>query len=196
MIKITYIKTSKDEKLLLLGIVEEGESRCYTISQDVYSAIGSPLPHSEISEREMSIISYADELIRAEKKALSLLSYADNNERTLRSKLVRAGFSHEIASEICEKMISLGYINENRQLERLILNEANFKLRGPKKIAPLLVAKGYNASDVRLVMSELSLSGEIDFRKNAERLIEKRLPADATDEEKKKLLYRNGYEIC
>lgn len=196
MIKIAYIKISKDEKLLLLGIVGEGESRCYTISQEVYSAIGSPLAHSEITEREMSIICYADELIRAEKKALSLLSYADNNERTLRTKLVRAGFSREIASEICEKMISLGYINERRQLERLILSEANLKLRGPLKITPYLVGKGYNASEVRSVISALSTSGDIDFRENAERLIEKKLPADATDEEKKKLLYRNGYEIC
>ena len=196
MAKISYIRTSKDGTLLLLGIVGEGESARYTISDAVYSSIGRPAPHTLLGERELSVIKYADELYRAEKKALSLLSYADNNERTLRAKLIRAGFSREIADEICEKMVSLGYINESRQLERLILNEANYKLRGPLKIMPYLAAKGYATADIRRVMHDLSERGELDFQKNAERLIEKKLPDDATDEEKKNLLFRNGYKIC
>ena len=196
MAKISYIRTSKDGTLLLLGIVGEGESARYTISDAVYDSIGRPAPHTLLGERELSVIKYADELYRAEKKALSLLSYADNNERTLRAKLIRAGFSREIADEICEKMVSLGYINESRQLERLILNEANYKLRGPLKIMPYLAAKGYATADIRRVMQDLSERGELDFQKNAERLIEKKLPDDATDEEKKNLLFRNGYKIC
>ncbi len=196
MAKISYIRTSKDGTLLLLGTVGEGESARYTISDAVYSSIGRPAPHTLLGERELSVIKYADELYRAEKKALSLLSYADNNERTLRAKLIRAGFYREIADEICEKMVSLGYINESRQLERLILNEANYKLRGPLKIMPYLAAKGYATADIRRVMQDLSERGELDFQKNAERLIEKKLPDDATDEEKKNLLFRNGYKIC
>ena len=196
MAALQFVREAKDSHLLLLGIVEEGESARYTISDAVYSSIGRPAPHTLLGERELSVIKYADELYRAEKKALSLLSYADNNERTLRAKLIRAGFSREIADEICEKMVSLGYINESRQLERLILNEANYKLRGPLKIMPYLAAKGYATADIRRVMQDLSERGELDFQKNAERLIEKKLPDDATDEEKKNLLFRNGYKIC
>lgn len=195
MAKITYIRASKDSVLLLLGIVEEGELRRYTVNEAVYASVGSPSVHSEIGERELAVIVYADELYRAEKKALSLLSFADNNERTLRAKLARAGFSREVAEEISDKMVKFGYINEERQLERLILNEANGKLRGPMKFMPALAAKGYFASDIRRVTSELVERGEIDFAANAERLIEKKLPADYTDEEKKNLLYRNGYKI-
>ena len=195
MAKVSYIRASKDSALLLLGIVEEGESARYTINEAVYTSVGSPAAHSEIGERELAVIKYADELYRAEKKALSLLSFADNNERTLTAKLVRAGFSREVAGEICEKMVSLGYINELRQLERLILSEANFKLRGPLKIMPALSAKGYSPSNIRRVISELCERGELDFAANAARLIEKKLPEDYTDEEKKNLLYRNGYKI-
>jgi SOS response regulatory protein OraA/RecX len=136
----------------------------------------------------------ADELIKAEKKALSLLSYADNNRRTLKQKLLRAGFGYEICDTVCEKMLSLGYIDENRQLERLILVEANTKLRGPERIIPALVAKGYSMSDIKAVMRELVKSGEIDFNKNARALISKKLP-DADIEEKRKFLYKNGYKI-
>ncbi len=195
MAQISYIRTSKDSLLLLLGIVEDGESQRYTISEQVYSSIGSPAAHTAIDERTLSIIKYADELYRAEKKALSLLAFADNNERTLTMKLARAGFSRDVCVEIAKKMVSLGYVNEKRQLERLLLNEANYKLRGPLKIMPYLVSKGYSSHEVRLVMDELVERGEIDFSENAGRLIEKKLGGGATDEEKKKLLYRNGYKI-
>ncbi|MBE6533291.1 MAG: hypothetical protein E7676_07380 [Ruminococcaceae bacterium] len=195
MAQISYIRTSKDSLLLLLGIVEDGESQRYTISEQVYSSIGSPAAHTAIDERTLSIIKYADELYRAEKKALSLLAFADNNERTLTMKLARAGFSRDVCVEIAKKMVSLGYVNEKRQLERFLLNEANYKLRGPLKIMPYLVSKGYSSHEVRLVMDELVERGEIDFSENAGRLIEKKLGGGATDEEKKKLLYRNGYKI-
>lgn len=195
MAQISYVRASKDSLLLLLGIVEEGESRRYTISEAVYSSIGSPTVHSTLGSREMAVVKYADELYRAEKKALSLLAFSDNNHRTLCAKLARAGFSREVAEEIAEKMVKLGYINEQRQLERLILNEANYKLRGPLKITPYLVSRGYSSGEVRLVMSELIERGELDFKENARRLIEKKLGGGATDEDKKTLLYRNGYKI-
>lgn len=196
MVEISYIRPSKDGKLLLLGTVGEGESRRYTISAQVYASIGSPAAHTPIDERSFEVIKYADELYRAEKKALSLLAFADNNERTLYQKLSRAGFSRDVSEEIAKKMVSLGYINERRQLERLILNEANYKLRGPLKIMPYLVAKGYSSHEVRSLLDELWERGEIDFSENSKKLIDKKLGDGATEDDKKKLLYKNGYKIC
>ena len=195
MAAVSYIRTSKDQKLLLLGIIEEGESRRYTVSGEVYASVGSPAARTELSEREMSVIKYADELYRAEKKALSILSFADSSARTLKMKLQRAGFGREIAEEITEKMLALGYINESRQLERLVLTEANDRLRGPLKLIPHLVSKGYPAADVRRAVSTLVDEGEVDFAENAKRLLKKKLPDGATAEERKKLLYRNGYKV-
>ena len=43
-------------------------------------------------------------------------------------------------------------------------------------------------------MEALVAEGEINFKSNAMRLIEKKLPADATRDEKKTLLYKNGYK--
>ena len=195
MAKISYIRTSKDGTLLLLGIVGEGESARYTISDAVYSSIGRPAPHTLLGERELSVIKYADELYRAEKKALSLLSYADNNERTLKDKLVRAGFSHRVSSNVAKEMVGLGYIDEERQLRRLIIREANVNLSGFSKLLPKLAAKGYSVEQIRSVTSSLVKEGEIDFKANAKKLVEKRLPEGATYEEKKTLLYKNGYKI-
>lgn len=194
MATLRYIREAKDSSLLSLGIVEGEESARYTVSSVLYSEIGSPVIGELLTDVQMSAIVYADKLYRAEKKALSILSYADNNSHTLKQKLFHAGFDSEITSQICDKMVSLGYINEIRQLERLVFTEANTKLRGPGRIIPALVSKGYSITDIKTVMHSLVDHGEIDFKKNAKLLLEKKLP-DADVEEKKKFLYKNGYKI-
>ena len=195
MATLRYIREIKDTKLLLLGIVGEGESADYTVTLSLYAEIGAPSVGDEIDEASMLAIKYSDSIYRARKKALNILAYADNNKRTLKDKLYRAGFGREICESVCDEMVSCGYINEKNQLERLILVEANQKLRGPDKIIPALVNKGYSQSDVREALSILVNSGEVDFKANAKRLIDKKLPSDADAQEKKKLLYKNGYKV-
>ena len=195
MATLQFVREVKDSRLLLLGIVGEGESADYTVNSTLYLEIGSPSVGDNISDTDMSAVKYADELYRARKKALNILAYADNNQKTLKAKLLRAGFKYEIADLVLTEMVSRGYVNEKNQLERLILTEANQKLRGPLKIIPALINKGYSSSDVREVLRRLTDEGEIDFSANAERLIEKKLPAEADGEEIKKLLYKNGYNI-
>lgn len=196
MAKLFSIRSIKDKNLLLLGIIEEGESANYTVSLGVYGLIGSPLRGDAISDDALLKIKEYDEEYRAKKSALSLLSYADNNEKTLVNKLIRKGFSRDAATKAAEEMVNLGYIDERRQLSRLILVEANTAFRGPLKIVPKLLSKGYLKKDILSVMHALVESGEIDFSKNAHILVERRLDKDALPEEKKKLLYKNGYKIC
>ena len=195
MAVLKYIREQKNSHLLSLGIYEGEESVSYTVNAATYEAVGCPLRGDELDPSQLSAIKYTDRLIRARKKALSILAFADNNRRTLTTKLARAGFDREITSIVVEEMLSHGYIDEERQLERLILNEANVKLRGAGKLIPALVAKGYSSSDVRKVLTRLVEDGEIDFKKNAKKLLEKKLSPDADSEEKKKLLYKNGYKV-
>ncbi len=195
MAALKFIREVKDSHLLLLGVAEEGESANYTVNAACYDAIGSPTAGDELDDGQMSVIKYTDKLIRAKKKALNILAFADNNKKSLAAKLYRAGFPREMVDEVVAEMLSLGYIDERRQLERIILTEANQKLRGPRKIIPALAAKGYSSSDIGAVMRVLVDSGEIDFSKNARLLIEKKLSEDAESEEKKTLLYKNGYKI-
>ena len=192
---LEYLRISKDKKLLLLGISEEGERSRYTVSESFYLSLGSPQNGSVFTEEEILLIKNEDERIRATRKALSLLSYSDKNKRTLIDKLMRQGFDREMSSRVAEEMVGLGYVDEQRQLERLVLREANVNLSGFSKLLPKLVGKGYSAEDVRSVTRRLVADGEIDFKENARKLIEKRLSSEATAEEKKALLYKNGYKI-
>ena len=195
MARITYVKEIKNSTLLRLGISEGEENANYTVSVQAYSAIGRPVRGDELEMGQMEEIRYSDSCYRAEKKALSLLAFSDNSVRTLKRKLCERGFSREIARECAEEMVRLGYIREDDQIERLIINEANSKLRGPGKIIPAIVNRGYSSSDVRRVLADLVERGEIDFRINRAKLIDKSGLDPSDTEEVKKLLFKNGYKV-
>lgn len=194
MASLKYVREAKDGRLLSLGIAEGEECSRYTVNCEIFAAIGSPSVGDVLSEHQLSEIFGCDEIYRARKKALSILAYADNNRRSLMRKLRHAGFGYDVCLSVCEEMVNHGYIRESEQLRRLILTEANGKLRGPSRIMASLVAKGYSSTLVRDEMTLLVESGEVDFKRNARLLVEKKLP-DADMEEKKKLLYKNGYKV-
>jgi SOS response regulatory protein OraA/RecX len=187
------IREIGDKGLLSLAIGGE-ESANYTVNSKVYLEIGSPSVGDILNDEQIYLIKEYDEYFRAKKKALSILAYADNNRRNLLMKLQKAGFGRDLCDRVVSEMVSLGYIDEKRQLERLITLEANGKLRGPLRVIPSLVNKGYSSSDVRCVLHDLMESGEVDFKKNAKSLLDKKLP-EAEPEEKKKFLYKNGYKV-
>ena len=194
-VKILYVRATKEKNLLLLGIAEGEETARYTVSAELYNSIGSPVRGAVLGAEERSFIREYDLEYRARKQALSYLSLADNSERNLTLKLIRKGFCREISSRVAAQMVALGYVNEQRQLERLILSEANNNLRGPMKILPKLVGKGYSADSVKSAMRALTDSGELDFSANAKRLLLKHGAEDLPREEKRALLYKHGYKI-
>ena len=194
MRRVTFVKSGPSEGSYFVGVDSDGAKEKFYISQTEYARCGAPVRGEEIDEDTYLRMARYHEYHRAKKKALSLLGYGDNNEKNLIRKLRVAGFAPDLARIVTEEMVNLGYIREDDQLRRLIAAEANGKLQGPNKIFQKLVAKGYSASDIRAVMEALVAEGEINFKSNAMRLIEKKLPADATRDEKKTLLYKNGYK--
>ncbi len=194
MEKIIYIKEAKAKGYLIIGVLCEGEKKAYAVLAAEYSACGSPIRGDILDFDTIARFSASNESYKAMKKALSLLSYTDNSEKNLRLKLMRAGFSRDVAEEATMEAVRLGYINEDAQLERIILHEVNMKLTGPMKLIPKLAAKGYSVSDIKRVVSRLSDMGEIDFAANRERLINEKLPDDFESDEKYKLLRKYGYK--
>ena len=195
MKKVTYIKSGPSEGSLFVGIVDEGEREKLFISRTEYARCGAPEKGDILDEDTYYRMARYDMYHKAKKKALSILSYADNNQKNLIRKLRVAGYPKDLSELVCREMVGLGYIDEREQLRRLILAEANEKLQGPNKILAKLIDKGYSASDVREIMQNFIDEGEINFKNNAYRLIEKKLEKGATADEKKTLLYKNGYKL-
>lgn len=193
MAKIIYIKESKTKGYLVIGIKDVEERLPLTVNAAAYATVGSPALGEELDTDTLEALTKENQRFLALKKALYLLSFSDNSERNLRYKLMRAGYPCDVVDFAVSEVVRLGYINEQRQLERLILFEANSKLFGPMKIISRLVAKGYSPGDVRVAIEALSDSGEVDFDTNRTRLLEK-LPDGYTDEDMYKLLYKYGYK--
>ena len=189
--KIIYIRASNAKGYVRIGLTDGEQSVAFTVSKREYSEAGSLSLGDEADADTLALLKLADERYRAKAKALRVLSYADNSEGMLLRKLRLSGISRAVADEVICEMVSLGYINSRRQLEQLVKAEVNKKNTGPKKLIPKLVSKGYNKSEIREVIDNLIIRGEIDFDAARERLLQ-----GVPEDEVGKILYKNGYAIC
>ena len=193
MNKIILSIRQKGTKTILVSIKLEGDPDVtYTVSEGTYRGIGCPLSGDIIDSEMLEIIEREDGERGALARALKILSFGDNSERRLYSKLSQAKIPQKYARFAVEECVRLGYIDESRQLERAVLLLSE-ELLGPKRIAARLTARGYDIKKIKEAMSMLSYSGKIDFQKNKQALIDKKLGREADIEEKRKLLYKYGY---
>ena len=191
MIRIVYIKETKEKNVLSLGVSEGEELSRFVLDAAFILELG--LTVGEIDESDYEKIKSRDLYIRGKRKALSLLAFSDNSKKTLTVKLLRFGLNRAMADRIVSEMCDLGYINEDAQLSRMIERLANGQLMGPKKIISRLASKGYSPSDIKRAMREMCDSGEIDFSENKRRLLEKYSVTDGDTELENKILYKNGF---
>ena len=204
-VTLVAIRETESGKHLILtvssGDAEHAAQTRYTVSLPVYHKIGFPVRYEKLTDLQIEQIRREDERFRATKQAIRMLACADNNRRMLRRKLCAKGFSGEAADAAVREMVASGYLSEDKQLERIIQNEVNLRFTGPGKLLPKLCAKGYAARDVERMIRTLEEEGKIDFAKSKQkmlehglsRLAEKTDDPDRLEEEKKRLLYKNGY---
>lgn len=193
MFNIKYMRPSRDGARIIVGVAGDTEETGYYITPNLVDELSLYIGR-ELDEMTYDAIVREDEKYRAMKKALSILSLADNTTKALYTKLVRCGFSREVARECVEECLSLGYIDEHRQLAIAITREANTALRGRAYIIRKLAGKGYRPGMIGEVIDELVARGEVDFTENFERLV---LRLGATDEEARRILaYKYGYRTA
>lgn len=169
---------SFSEKGKYVNIFINGEKKCLTVNRELYQNLGSPGKDTDISEQVYAELVSADEYYRATVMALRSLSYSDNSKRRLYEKLRKKGISQNVARTVVLDMITLGYLDEKKQLYTLVLRLANDSLFGEYRIIAKLSSLGYAPSDIRSVLDGLKNDGEIDFDNNFVRLVEKKLTDD------------------
>ena len=186
---VKYIKPQKSGRVII-GVDTDGEISHYSISSADY-ATAAFVTGGILSDGELTLLVTLDEEYRAIKKALSLLSYSDKNRKAIYMRLVRLGFSREAAKKAVEYCLQNGFINEENQLERLVSNEANINLRGPRYIKDKLASKGYSRTDIEVAIDRLVNSGEVDFVIIFDTLCEKK--GATTPDERRALAYKYGF---
>lgn len=193
MATVLFVKSVPTKNRIQIGVLASGDEYTYTVSEATYIAIGSPLSGFDISDSDIGTLRFEDEYLRAVKKAADYLSLSDKSKIALKRKLLGAGFSSEASDMALERLSELGYIDEERQLERAVEREANYSLRGRYYIKRKLSSKGYPLSAVSRAIDTLVERGEVDFDANFEHLAEKK--GVASDEDRLLLAYRFGYKI-
>ena len=189
--KVIYIRDSSSRGYLRIGLSDGEKKLEYTVSEKQYRELGSPLTGDEYSDLEA--LCECDMRYRAKLYALRILSFGDNSELALKRKLIARSISPKIAAQTAAEMVGLGYVDEHRQLERLIESETNQRLIGREKLFPKLISKGFSRDKIESVLDELISHGIVDFEKNKRILIEKKLGPSASEEEVRVLLYKFGY---
>ena len=190
---VIYIRMAKSKGYLRVGVASGDEKQDFCVSEAEYREAGSPTVSEELTRDAFNLLFLGNMRYKARIKAMRILSFGDNSERMLGRKLRSAGINADVTAEVVREMVECGYINSTRQLERLVSNEVQIHHTGPAKLIPKLIAKGYTKSDIERVINNLSERGIIDFDEAKARLIAKKLTEDASDDEIKKLLYKNGY---
>lgn len=134
-------------------------------------------------------------MYEAIRRAMRSLEYGSCSKKTLKAKLVRAGFDKGIAAEAVERLSDEGLIDDSdtacREAERDLK-----KLWGRRRIEAELYKKGYGAESVRAALKHLDGVGA-DYVVNCQKLISKKLRVGSPEpDELKKLcaaLVRYGY---
>lgn len=193
MANILFIKPNEKKTRYLLGVDDGLDTVTYSISRATYLSLGEPMRGAMIEESTLVDIRYEDEVYRAVRKACNCLSYSDRSNFALRGKLMESGFSPDAIDEAIKRCISLGYLDEERQLERAVEKEANYSLRGKYHIKRKLAGKGYSLSAIDRAIRSLVERGDVDFESNFDRLAEKR--GAITEEERNALKHKFGYKI-
>ena len=193
MAKVLFVRPISDKKRVQIGVLDEENECTYTISETTYKTLGTISAGYNITDSDIGTIRFEDEYLKALKKAMGYLSLSDKSKYELKMKLIRAGFSSESSDTALERLAELGYLDEDRQLERAVEREANYSLRGRYYIKRKLSSKGYPISAISRAIDKLTDSGEIDFEANLERLAEKK--GVTSFEDRLALEYKFGYKI-
>lgn len=193
MVTVLFAKCIPNKKGVQLGVLVDDEKCTFTVSEATYVALKSPGVGFEMSESDLGTVRFEDEYRRAFSKALGYLSLSDKSRFELKMKLLRAGFSGEASEMAISRILELGYLDEDRQLERAVEKEANYGLRGRYYIKRKLSSKGYSVYAISSAIDRLTERGEIDFSANFERLAQKK--GAVTFEDRRALEYKFGYKI-
>ena len=169
------------------------ESEKFLISAAQLAGLG--LSKGACDEALYDRVAREAQLYEAMCRAMRSLEYGACSAKTLRLKLIRAGFERDIAAETVERLSENGLISDVetacREAERSLK-----KLWGRRRIEAELYKKGYGADSVREALRYIDRVGA-DYVANCRLLIRKKLRVDDPDPAELKKLYaalvRYGY---
>lgn len=180
-------------RLSLLVADGEGSAYPYALGAEDYRTLGEPSVGDILSEEDCAQLLALAREGEAVERAVKILSFGDHSARALCRKLRERGFDRQTAEAAVAHMIARGYIREEEQAYRMATALANRKCWGRRRILAYLAGKGYEVATVRAAIAAAEAEGDIDFDALRARLLSEKCTEDATEEECRALLYKQGF---
>ena len=166
-IEITQIRVVADGAELEVSLcMSAGEGKEQTVKGRIFTFLyrETELPTLlvepyRLDRARCDFLIYLMQKTSAIKKGIVFLEYAKNTKKSLKTKLVRKGFSAEIAEEAAQFLEKKGYIREDDDAAQLAEALATRKLYGKSRIKKELFTKGFDAETIAFAMEEI----EVDF---------------------------------
>lgn len=133
-------------------------------------------------------------------RCLHLIKDRDYTQADIEKKLRESDYPQDIIKKICERMITEGFINDERYAKNYVIS--HMKLKSRKQIIYALMSKGVNSEYIEAAFEDMQdLYGVDAEAENVKKLLIKKIgaanPADFEYEDRMKIfayLGRKGYE--
>ncbi len=106
--------------------------------------------------------------------AMNIVAYKDNTLHQLRSKLTERGYTDATVNDVCEYMISKGFINDTRVIFRYARSLALNKLYGKRRIMRELSLKHFTREAYDAFSFESDELEDVDFVEICLKLLKKK----------------------
>lgn len=151
--KITYKKGKGDK----IHISADGEY-AFTVDETYFYSL-SLKENMELSSEELNEIAEKVGERRAYNYAVSLLSRREHTEKELHDKLKRKGYG-QYAEKVAERLISEGYLSDERFARLYVRELVNLKGYGKRRIKDEMLRKGIDRELACQILEETEFSDD------------------------------------
>lgn len=125
--------------------------------------------------------------------AMNIVAYKDNTLNQLREKLIERGYDNQTVDDVCDYMISKGYVNDARMIFRYARSLAVNKLYGRKRIMRELALKKFTDEAYDAFSFDSDELEDVDFSDICLKLLKKK--GGVRDEKTFAFLMRYGHSV-
>ncbi|MBE2281038.1 MAG: RecX family transcriptional regulator [Ignavibacteriaceae bacterium] len=109
----------------------------------------------EVAVEKLNALMKESNLFSLESRALYWMQFKRFSEKELRKKMIKYIDDEKSVSEVVDKFISLGYLNDLKLAEDYVSDSVKFKKDGVRKIRVNLFKKGISKETINEVLSTL-----------------------------------------
>lgn len=108
-----------------------------------------------LSEEKIESLQHQDAIEVAYRKAIRFLSYRSRSEYEVNKRLISYGFTPSIISNVIDRLMNIGLINDDEFARNWVENRSTFRPRGHRLLAMELRQKGVESDVIQAAISEI-----------------------------------------